>query len=489
MLGEALFLSIDQSTTATKIMLLDEGLLPVKTVARQHNQYYPKPGWVEHDPIEILENLKEGLEEILQDIDQDRILAISITNQRETIIVWNEQGQPVYNAVVWQCLRGKDLCDELKRKGYEDLIRVKTGLILDPYFSASKIAWIFRNMRDVRERAEKGSILVGTIDSWLIWHLTKGQVHATDFSNASRTMLMNINSLLWDEEIASLFDIPIQVLPTLLPSDAVFGYTDLFGLLQKEIPIVGVMGDSSASLFGQLGINFGDAKATYGTGTSVMINTQEARFSVKSGVASVGWFRKGKVTYVIEGNIHSSGDTIKWLIETLGLIEENDDVESLARSLDDNEGVYLVPAFAGLGAPYWNNDARALLCGMSRRTGKAHIVRAALESIAYQVHDLLKALTEESGIEVSLLRVDGGATENRFLMQFQSDILGIPILVSSVKDCSARGVAMIAAETLMGLQIEKLIPVVTRYEPRMNPSKRDQLLEGWHKAISKAILS
>lgn len=485
---EVLFLSIDQSTTATKIVLFNENLTPLKIVSKWHRQYYPKPGWVEHDPVEIVENLKIGIREVASSVRLERIVAVSITNQRETVVAWDKSGRPVYNAIVWQCLRGKELCDRLRKQGYEDLIKERTGLRLDPYFSATKIAWIFQNLRDVEKAANKGEVLVGTIDSWLIWNLTEGQVHATDYSNASRTMLLNVESLNWDEDILSLFHIPVRTLPVLKPSDAVFGYTNLFGLSSRPIPIVGVMGDSSASLFGQAGLNPGDAKATYGTGTSVMINTAKVRLNIKSGVVSVGWFRKGECTYVIEGNIHSSGDTIRWLIDPLGLITENDNVEALAASLDDNEGVYLVPAFSGLGAPYWNSDARALVCGMSRRTGKAHVVRAALESIAYQVYDLLLALTEESRISVSSLRADGGATKNQFLMQFQSDLLGIPVLVSDVMDCSARGVALMAAESLLGVDPERLAPTFTRYEPRMSQEKKEKLISGWHSAIRKALL-
>lgn len=416
-------------------------------------------------------------------------MAVSVTNQRETVVIWDRNGEPVYNAVVWQCLRGKELCEELRKQGYEDFIRARTGLILDPYFSASKIAWILSNVESVERGIKRDEILAGTIDSWIVWNLTEGRQHVTDYSNASRTMMMNIESLGWDDEILSLFGIPRSILPVIQPSDAVFGYTNLFGLLPEPIPIIGVMGDSSASLFGQAGLNFGDAKATYGTGTSVMINTGDARFNLKSGVVSVGWFRKGRCTYVIEGNIHSSGDTVKWLIDTLGLITEKDDIEEIATSLSDNDGVYLVPAFSGLGAPYWANDAKALLCGMSRRTGKAHIVRAALESIAYQVYDLLKALTEESSINVSELRADGGATENRFLMQFQSDILSIPVSVSRVTDCSARGVTLMAAEFLLQIEPEKFAPSCMRYEPQMSPKEREKLISGWHKAVRRAIFS
>ncbi|WP_448523765.1 FGGY-family carbohydrate kinase [Pseudothermotoga sp.] len=481
-------LSVDQSTATTKVFLFDSKLSLVARAAKSHKQYYPMPGWVEHDPREIVKRTYEACREVLHNVPKDNVLAVSITNQRETIVVWDGSGKPLYNAVVWQCQRGKEICESLKNKGYADIVRDKTGLLLDPYFSASKIAWLVKNVKEVKEKLLEGDLYVGTIDSWLVWNLTKGKAHVTDYSNASRTLLLNINTLKWDEELTDIFEISGIRLPALVDSDSVVGYTDLDGVLPHAIPILGVMGDSSAALYGQLGFKLGDTKATYGTGTSIMMNVKNFKPKLKSGVLSIGWSQGGEIDFVAEGNIHSSGDTIKWLVEQMELASSAEEVEKLAASVDNNDGVYFVPAFVGLGAPYWENDARALICGMSRRTNKSHIARAAIESIAYQVHDLFVALCEEAHVMPRELKADGGATKNAFLMQFQANVLNVPVTVSKFEDCSALGVALLAARRL-GLmapsefQLERMY-----YYPSMDEAKRRELIRGWREAVQRTVL-
>jgi len=481
-------LAIDQSTTGTKAIVFRKGCELVGKATVSHEQYYPEPGWVEHDPNEILTCTYEACKEALEatKINPHAVQAIAITNQRETVIAWDKRtGTPLYRALVWQCQRGRDICEELKRSGYAPFVKERTGLVLDPYFSASKLAWLFRNI--VTHHSGR-HIAVGTVDSWLIWHFTQGSVHATDYSNASRTMLLNIGDLQWDEELLSLFSVPYEVLPQLLPSDAVFGYTDLRGILPQAVPIMGVMGDSSAALCGQLGYRVGDIKATYGTGTSIMVNTGSMRRVASSAVTSIGWFVGDKPTFVLEGNIHSSGDTIRWLVEELGLFSSYGEVECLATALVDNQGVYFVPAFVGLGAPYWNGEARALICGISKGATRAHIARAALESIGFQVFDLYSALQEESGLQFEFLRADGGATKNAFLMQWQADLLQVPVRVSEVEDGSAKGVALLAAEKL-GIGKENIASVpATTYVPRMEKIRRDQYVAEWHRAVKRSML-
>lgn len=484
---EKYILAIDQSTTGTKAVLFDHKLNLVKRVTEYHTQYYPQPGWVEHDPKEILKKTLMACKKLLKDTDPKNIAAVSITNQRETTVMWDKEGKPVYNAVVWQCQRGKEICEKLKEEGYEKTVKQKTGLLIDPYFSASKVAWILENVEDLRRRIQNENIFFGTIDSWLIYNFCENHPHLTDYSNASRTMLFNIHSLKWDEEILDLFKIPIKIMPRLLPSDEIFGYTDLSGILPKKVPIIGVMGDSSAALYGQMGHNYGDSKATYGTGTSIMINLENKKPILNNGVLSVGWVINGKTTYVAEGNIHSSGDTLKWIVDQLELVENFDEIERLAISVDDNNGVYFVPAFNGLGAPYWKNEARALICGISRGTTKAHFVRAAVESIAFQVNDLFSSLVEETKIQPSGLRVDGGATKNRFLMQFQADILNLPVYVNNIEECSARGVALIAANKIGLVQPNEILIDYTEYLPKMSFDIRDKYLKEWQVAVRRTI--
>jgi glycerol kinase len=484
-------LSIDQSTSATKAVLFDQDSRFVARSSAEHRQYYPKPGWVEHDPEEIFENTLKVISEVikLSGIDQSDIKCLSISNQRETIVVWDKTtGKPVCNAVVWQCLRGESKCNELKAKGYEKLVREKTGLIIDPYFSASGLHWILNSDPEIKQKVQSGKLAAGTIDSWLIWKLTNGKVHATDFTNACRTLLLNINTLKWDDEICSLFDVPVEILPNLKPSDEIFGHTTAGGIFKKEILIAGVLGDSHAALFGQRCYHCGLSKVTYGTGSSVMMNIGKNPLEAPAGlVTSVGYSIKDKTDYVFEGNIHSTGATIKWMVDALQIMNNSAESEELANSVESTEGVYFVPAFAGLGAPYWDNLARANISGIHGGTRKAHIVRAGLESIAFQVKDLLDLMAHKAGIKLAEIKVDGGPTRNKFLMQFQSDILGAPITLSDIEEASALGAAL-AGGLGTGIwknlqQLENLYTSREKISPMMPIEKQSQLYDGWKKAV------
>jgi len=485
-------IAIDQSTSATKVMLFDEKESLQAGVSVEHKQYYPAPGWVEHDPMEILRNLDAAFREIIfiSKVNPSDVSSVAITNQRETVVVWHaETGEPVYNAVVWQCQRGAEICNELREKGHDAMVRSKTGLFLDPYFSASKVKWILDKVPGARESANKGLLRMGTMDSWLIWNLTDKTVHATDYTNASRTLLFNIHTLDWDDELLKLFSIPRSMMPEVRPCDVVFAETDLNSLLPKSIPIAGVMGDSHGALAGQMCFEAGLGKATYGTGSSVMVNIGLEPLEAPAGlVTSVGFAAMGEVYYAFEGNIHCTGDTIQWLCNDLGLLSSPSESESLATSISDNHGVYFVPAFAGLGAPWWNNEARALICGMDRGTDKRHIVRAALEAIAYQIKDLVNVMSEESGLSVYELRVDGGAVRNNFLMQFQADILNVPVSRCSIKEASAFGAVLMNALALGRRKSFDALNVLRTGEsiivPTMSVQERNKLYTGWKKAVT-----
>jgi glycerol kinase len=488
-------LSIDQSTSATKAVLFDQD---AKFVARSnagHKQYYPKPGWVEHDPEEIYENTLKVIEQVIKEagIDKPDIRCLSISNQRETVVAWDKTtGKPVYNAVVWQCLRGEEKCNELKAKGYDKLVRERTGLIIDPYFSASGLHWILNSDEEIKRKAKQGQLAAGTIDSWLIWKLTNGKVHATDFTNACRTLLFNIHQLKWDNEICSLFDIPANILPSIKPADDIFGYTTAGGVFKEAIPISGVLGDSHAALFGQRCYQQGLSKVTYGTGSSVMLNIGDKALEAPEGlVTSVGYSIKKKTDYVFEGNIHSTGATIKWMVDAMQILNNSAESEKLANSVESTEGVYFVPAFSGLGAPYWDNLARANISGIHGGTHKAHIVRAGIESIAYQVKDLLDLMAQKAGIKLTEIRVDGGPSRNKFLMQFQSDMLGAPIAVSDIEEASALGSAL-AGGLGTGIwgrlsELEKLYTNREKIQPSMSKDKQIQLYEGWKKAVESTL--
>jgi glycerol kinase len=509
-------LAIDQSTSATKVLLFDENENLVAHVAADHQQYYPKPGWVEHDAEEILKNVYDAVGKMFttEGFDPSAVTSVAITNQRETVVVWDaETGKPVYNAVVWQCQRGAELCSLLREKGYGKMVQAKTGLLIDPYFSASGVTWILDHVSGAREKADGGKLRMGTVDSWLIWNLTGGHlcaegrqkaacaaampgvtpVHATDYTNASRTLLFNIHTLDWDDELLDLFTIPRSMLPVVKPSDAIFGDTDLNGLLPVRVPVAGVLGDSHGALVGQMCFEPGMGKATYGTGSSVMVNTGLEPCTPPVGlVTSIGFVASGKVFYAFEGNIHCTGATIKWMVDDLELLENSVESESLATAVPDNGGVYFVPAFAGLGAPWWNNEARALICGMSRGSNKKHIVRAALEAIAYQVKDLTDAMTSESGVALKELRVDGGPVRNHFLMQFQADMLNVVVNRSPIKEASAYGAVLMNALALgRRKSLQELLALRSgddRVVPSMDAGKRNELYAGWKKAVKRATL-
>ncbi len=486
-------LSIDQSTSATKAVLFNSRAQITASVSKEHLQYYPKPGWVEHDPEEIFTNTIGVINEISRSNPDKRISALAITNQRETVVVWDSlTGKPVYNAIVWQCNRGAERCKHLVDNGWNKIVRQKTGLLINPYFSATGISWILDHVKGAREKADKGELRFGTIDSWLIWKLTNGKVHATDHSNASRTMLFNINTLAWDNEIITELGIPMSMAPMVQFADEKFGFTNINGILKKEVPITGVLGDSHAALFGQLCFEPGMGKATYGTGSSIMMNIGSEPLESPEGlVTSVGYGMNGTVSYVFEGNIHCTGATIKWLQDDLQIIENAAETEAIAQQVSTNEGVYLVPAFAGLGAPYWNSEARAIICGMTRGSKKAHIVRAALEAIAYQVKDLVDLMIAKAGIPLKELRVDGGPVKNNFLMQFQADMLNATINRSNISEASALGVALVAGlslgiwktqEELGSLRVGNDYIVGS-----MESIEIERLYEGWKDAVKKTI--
>lgn len=483
-------IAIDQSTSATKAMLFSEKCEMIRRINVSHRQYYPQAGWVEHDAEEIYRNVLKAIAELLKDEDLDAtVYSLAITNQRETVVVWNKHtGKPVCNAVVWQCMRGADFCNELKIQGYSEMVQARSGLLIDPYFSASGVKWILDNVEGARTAAGNGELLMGTIDSWLIWKLTEGKRHVTDYTNASRTLLLNIHTLHWDDELLELFTIPKNMMPEVLPCDAVFGETTIGGLFEKPIIIAGILGDSHGALTGQMCFEEGLGKATYGTGSSVMVNIGQKVVSAPQGlVTSVGFAALGKVFYAFEGNIHCTGATISWLEQRLKMITSAAEVEEEAVSVEDNGGVYFVPAFAGLGAPWWHGEVKAALFGMTLGIGRAHVLRAALESIAYQVNDLVKAMTCRAGIELKELRVDGGPTKNKFLMQFQADCLRVPIDCSDVEEASALGAVIMNGIARNVWNSFEQIAALRRSRWRIGPQDNTQLMEKWSEGWLKAV--
>lgn len=495
-LAPPFIVAVDQSTSATKAIAFDRCARIASRTSIEHKQYYPRPGWVEHDPAELMRNTLEAIRRVVLDLGAgaEKVAALALTNQRETAVVWKRSsGSPLYNAVVWQCGRGKERIGRLRAEGYAPFVKERTGLLLDSYFSASKFEWIVENVPEAAQAARSGDLLFGTIDSWLVWNLTGRSVHATDHSNASRTMLLNLERLDWDDELLGLFGLSRDMAPRIESSDSNFGETNADGAFHKPVPICGVMGDSHGAMFAQRCFKRGQAKVTFGTGSSMMVNIgQHLMPSGRSLVASVGWSAGGKPTYVFEGNIHSTGDTVKWLVDGLGILPSSAASEEMARSVSDNNGVYLVPAFSGLGAPYWDAEAKAIICGMARNTTRTHVVRAALESIAYQVYDLVEAMRKESGLEASELRVDGGASQNDFLMQLHADLLELPIVRTSVTEASALGAALMGG---LGMGIWKSLDEVpqdrraeTVFRSEMPAQERSRLLAGWHEAIARAIL-
>ena len=486
-MSKQFILSIDQGTTSSRAILFDHSGNITSLAQKEFTQYFPADAWVEHDPNEIWESQKSVIEEVLKD-HQKEVAAIGITNQRETTVVWDkETGAPIYNAIVWQDRRTSDYCDHLKQEGFAPTIAEKTGLVIDSYFSGTKIRWILNNVEGAREKATQGKLAFGTVDSWLIWKLTEGNVHVTDVSNASRTMLYNIRELKWDTELLKLMDIPESMLPEVKSSSEVYGES-MYG-----IPISGIAGDQQAAMFGQMCLQPGMLKNTYGTGSFIMFNTgEEAVTSHNNLLTTIGYGLNGTTTYVLEGSIFIAGAVVQWLRDGLGIITSSSDVEALANSVPDNGGVYLVPAFAGLGAPHWDQRARGSMFGLTRASTAAHIARAALESIAYQVKDVLSAMEADSGIRIHELRVDGGATVNDSLMQFQSDILQIPLVRPKVLETTALGAAYLAGlatgfwkgtdELHQQWQLDK------RFEPTMSAEKAAEYLHNWNKAVEKSKL-
>lgn len=489
-------IAVDQSTSGTKALLVDRSGAVIARSLVEHAQYFPQSGWIEHDPIEIYENVKRTIREALSaaGVRAEQLAALAITNQRETAVLWNRAtGRPVERAIVWQDNRTADACAALKAAGYEELVRAATGLMLDPYFSATKWSWMLDRIDGAREKAERGELAAGTIDSWLVWKLTGGAEHVTDYTNASRTSLFNIHTLQWDETMCELFRVPMKMLPNVTCSDAVFGYTNDSDLFDgAQVPIAGVIGDSQAALFGHLCLEPGMAKATYGTGTSVLMNVGDRPVSgVKGLVNTIAWGRGGKVTYALEAVIRTTGDGVKWVRDNLGLFRDYAELDTLLLEAADNGGVYLVPAFVGLGAPYWAPDARAAIIGLSRDSGKPHIARAAIESIAYQVRDAVELLQEESGVPLVELRVDGGASDNRVLMQFQSDLLNRPVLKSAVSERSALGAVYMGG---LGVkfwsspdQIANIPEMYVKYEPCLEEEHSEAYYHRWKEAVRSVL--
>lgn len=491
---ESYVLALDQGTTGTTVLIMDHKGQIVSRVNREFTQYYPHPGWVEHDPQEIWA-LTLGLARqamIQADIGPQQLKAIGITNQRETTVVWDKYtGQAVCNAIVWQCRRTAPLCEKMKAAGWEERIRDRTGLVIDAYFSATKLAWILDNIPEARKKAQDGRLLFGTIDSWLLWKLTGGQLHVTDYSNASRTMLFDIHKLNWDEEILNYLDIPRCLLPSVHDSSEIYGLTraELFG---AEIPIAGLAGDQQAALFGQHCFQAGSAKNTYGTGCFLLMNTgQQAVKSTHGLLTTIAWGINGKLTYALEGSVFMAGAAVQWLRDEMKLITTASETEEIANSLADNGGVYMVPAFVGLGAPYWDMYARGTLVGLTRGTGRSHLVRAVLESIAYQTFDVLAAMMVDADIKLDSLKVDGGGSNNNFLMQFQTDILNARVERPINTESTAIGAAFLAGLAVGFWQdqeeLQKIRQLERTFIPAMDSEARNRLLLGWKQAISCAL--
>ncbi|MCT8976172.1 glycerol kinase GlpK [Clostridium sp. CX1] len=487
-------MALDQGTTSSRCILFNERGLVVSSAQKEFKQIYPEAGWVEHDPMEIWATQFSVATEALfkANISAEDISAIGITNQRETTVVWDRRtGLPVYNAIVWQCRRTAGICDELREKGIDKVIKDKTGLILDAYFSATKVKWILDNVPGARREAEKGNLVFGNVDTWLIWNLTKGKVHVTDYTNASRTMLFNIHELKWDKELLEIFDIPESMLPEVKPSSCVYGETD-HALFNTSIPIAGDAGDQQAALFGQTCFKPGTAKNTYGTGCFLLMNTGEKAVESKNGLlTTIAVGIDGKVEYALEGSIFIGGASIQWLRDELRMIKSASETEKYCTAVEDTNGVYMVPAFVGIGAPYWDQYARGTIVGLTRGTKKEHFIRATVESLAYQTYDVLKAMQEDSGIELKALKVDGGASANNFLMQFQSDVLGVQVDRPEVIETTALGAAYLAG-IAVGYwkdrdEVAKNWAISKNFESNMADERREELLKGWHEAVKRSM--
>lgn len=487
-------LALDQGTTSSRAILFDKEQQPVGTVQKEFQNLYPQPGWVEQDPLEIYASQYSVMMELLAkcDVSPAEIAAIGITNQRETTVVWDRHtGKPVYNAIVWQCRRTAPLCEQLEKEGFADYIREKTGLLIDAYFSATKLAWILDNVDGAREKAEAGDLLFGTVDTWLLWKLTDGKVHATDLTNASRTMLFDIHTLKWDNRILERLRIPKEMLPVVLTSSETYGYTTIGG---SKIPICGVAGDQQAALFGQTCFKKGQAKNTYGTGCFLLMHTGDTPAKSEHGLlTTLAATRKGQpAQYALEGSVFVGGAVIQWVRDALRLISDAEDSEYYAEKVQDTGGVYLVPAFVGMGAPYWDMHARGTIVGITRGTGRRHIVRAALESIAYQTQDVISAMEKDIGAPLTSLQVDGGAAANRFLMQFQADISAVAIHRPKVRETTALGAAFLAGLACGFWKDEQ--EIIDKWTPdnvyttKMDSTQRTHLLKGWHRAVKSVLV-
>ena len=483
-------MALDAGTTSNRCILFDHSGKICSVAQKEFTQIFPKPGWVEHDANEIWSTMIGVVAEAMAKVNcaESDIAAMGITNQRETTIVWDkETGEPICNAIVWQCRRTSEYCDELKAKGLVEKIRSKTGLVIDAYFSATKLKWILDNVEGAREKAEQGKLLFGTVETWFIWKLTNGKVHVTDYSNASRTMMFNINTLQWDDEILSELNIPKSMLPEAKPSSCIYGYTS-----SGNTPIAGAAGDQQSALFGQTCFNAGEAKNTYGTGAFLLMNTGDRPVFSKNGlVTTIAWGLDGKVNYALEGSVFVAGAAIQWLRDEMRLIDSAADSEYMAGKVEDTNGCYVVPAFTGLGAPHWNQYARGTIVGLTRGVNKCHIIRATLESLAYQVNDILQAMQADSGIKLAALKVDGGASSNNFLMQFQSDVCNSPVERPECVETTAIGAAYLAGlavgfwkdknDVIANSKIERT------FVPAMDDEKRNALIKGWNKAVRCAF--
>ena len=484
-------ISLDQGTTSSRAVLFDNRANIVQVVQKEFKQMFPQPGYVEHDPLEIYASqYSVMIEAIAQSgIQPKHILAIGITNQRETTIIWDKRtGKPIYNAIVWQCRRTAKIVNKVREDGLEKYILDNTGLVLDAYFSATKIKWILDNVEGAKEEAKKGNLLFGTVDTWLVWKLTNGKIFKTDYSNASRTMLFNINTLKWDEKLLSYFDIPLSMLPEVCPSSDIYGTVSLFDV---EIPLASICGDQQSALFGQTCFNAGEAKNTYGTGCFLLMNTGEKPVFSKNGlVTTIAWGLDGKVNYALEGSIFVAGAAIQWLRDELRIIDSAPDSEYMAKKVKDTNGCYVVPAFTGLGAPHWDQYARGTIVGITRGVNKYHIIRATLESLAYQVNDVLVAMKADSGIDLAALKVDGGASANDFLMQTQANIINAPVNRPQCVETTAMGAAYLAGLAVGYWESKEDViknwAIDQTFEPKIDDEQRSKMIKGWNKAVKYA---
>lgn len=486
---------MDQGTTSSRAILFNKKGEIVHVAQKEFTQHFPKPGWVEHNANEIWGSILAVIASLLteSEVKPEQIAGIGITNQRETTVVWDkETGQPIYNAIVWQSRQTSEICEELKEQGFDNTFREKTGLLIDPYFSGTKVKWILDNVEGARQKAEDGKLLFGTIDTWLIWKLSGGKAHVTDYSNASRTLMYNIYNLEWDQELLDILTVPASMLPEVRPSSEIYANTASYHFFGQEVPISGVAGDQQAALFGQACFQEGMAKNTYGTGCFMLMNTGEKAVKSQHGLlTTLAWGIDGKVNYALEGSIFVAGSAIQWLRDGLRMFNDAKETETYAKKVDSTDGVYVVPAFVGLGTPYWDSDVRGAVFGLTRGTTKEHFIRATLESLAYQTKDVLSAMEADSGIELKTLRVDGGAVKNNFLMEFQGDLLNVPVERPTISETTALGAAYLAGLAVGYWESQEEIAqqwvIDKKFEPSMEQDIRDNLYQGWKKAVKAAM--